>query len=282
MDSAKKTRKRKPKIRHVKVRHPHGTLVIIGGAEDRTGERKILREIAERTKDNRLVIITSASEKPQENWHEYKTAFKSLGVKLFSHVHIDQPDGVHQLDLPALFEDATTIFFSGGDQLRLTSRIGGTPIVEYVLKVFEKGGTIAGTSAGASVMGEVMLVGSENDESHKVGNWLMAPGLNFVENVIIDQHFAQRGRIGRLLGAIALNPGFLGIGIDEGTAILVENQKFKILGNNAVYVIDGRAVTFTNIAEASAEKTMSIHDVKLHVLAEYEEYDLVERKILKT
>lgn len=97
-----------------------------------------------------------------------------------------------------------------------------------------------------------MLVGSENQESHKVGNWMMAPGLKFVESVIIDQHFAQRGRIGRLLGAVDLNPGILGIGIDEGTAIIVENEKFKIWGENAVYILDG------------------------------EEYDLKERKVINS
>lgn len=282
MDSAKKTKKKKAKVKHVKVLHPHGTLIIIGGAEDRTGERKILKEIVERTEDGRIVVITSASENPQENWSEYKRAFKNLGVKSLAHVHIDQPDDVHQLNLPLIFENANTVFFSGGDQLRLTSRIGGTPIVEYILAVFEKGGTLAGTSAGASVMGEIMLVGSENSETHKVGNWLMAPGFSFVENVIIDQHFAQRGRIGRLLGGVAQNPGFLGIGIDEGTAIVVKNEKFKIIGDNAVYIIDGSEVTYTNISEASAEKTMSIHDIKLHVLSGSEEYDLVERKILNS
>ncbi|MGZ3768761.1 MAG: cyanophycinase [Bdellovibrio sp.] len=280
MDSQRVLKKKKAEIRHARVLHPHGTLIIIGGAEDRTGEKKILLEIALRTKNSKMVIITAASDHPMENWHEYKQAFKDLGVKSFAHVHLNQPEDAHQLNLKEIFENAKTVFFSGGDQLRLTSRIGGTAVIENVLAVFAKGGTLAGTSAGASVMGEIMLVGGENEVSHKVGNWMMAPGLKFVENVIIDQHFAQRGRIGRLLGAVALNPGILGIGIDESTAIIVENEKFRILGDNAVYILDGSEVTYTNIAEASEEKTMSLHDVKLHVLAESEEFDLITRKII--
>ena len=106
----------------------------------------------------------------------------------------------------------------------------------------------------------------------------MAPGLGLVHGIIIDQHFAQRGRIGRLLGAIALNPANLGIGIDEDTAIIVDESKFQVIGSNAVYVVDGHNVTHTNISEAGADQTMSMHDVKLHIMAHKEIFDLETRK----
>ena len=120
--------------------------------------------------------------------------------------------------------------------------------------------------------------GSTVSESHKVGNWMMAPGLGFLDDILVDQHFAQRGRIGRLLGAVALNPGVLGVGIDEDTAVVVQNGNMKVIGNNAVYVVDGRFVSSTNISEADAEKTMSMHDVRLHILASDEKFDLKNRK----
>lgn len=162
--------------------------------------------------------------------------------------------------------------------MRITSKLGGTGIEDFIIELYRTGGIIAGTSAGASVMGQIMLVGGENAESHKIGNWMMAPGLNLAKGMIIDQHFAQRGRIGRLLGAVALNPGILGIGIDEDTAIIVEDGRFQVIGTNAVYVVDGHSISYTNISEASPEKTMSMHDVKLHILADQEIFDFKIRK----
>lgn len=276
----KKHLNNKSEARHVKAINPQGTLIIIGGKEDKHGEKKILKEIARRAGKGKIIIITSASDLPHEVWPEYKELFKGLGiaVKQLHHLHINQPEEVRRLQLNKIFAGAKVVFFTGGDQLKLSSKLGGTLLMDYVLDVYKAGGTLAGTSAGASVMGEIMLVGGGDSDSHKVGNWMMAPGMRFVESIIIDQHFAQRGRIGRLLGAIALNPGVLGIGIDEGTAVIVENDHFTIVGENAVYILDGRGVTYSNISEASAEQTMSIHDVRLHVLAENEVFDLKRRK----
>jgi cyanophycinase len=130
-------------------------------------------------------------------------------------------------------------------------------------------------------MGKTMLVGAEEEtESHKIGNWMMAPGLGLLGEIIIDQHFAQRGRIGRLLGAIASNPGILGVGIDEDTSIIVEDDEFRVVGSNAVYVVDGSEVTYTNIAEEAAERTMSMHDVRLHILSNDQVFNVSTRKIV--
>lgn len=255
-----------------------GTLIIAGGREDKSGDRTILREIAERTGNGKIVVATLASQLANEIWSDYKAIFHQLGLKNIVHFHIDQPDEARDLKHLEIFENAKTVFFTGGDQLKITTKIGGTPIFDRILEIFYGDGVIAGTSAGAACMGTTMLVGGENAESHKVGNWMMAPGLGIIEDILIDQHFAQRGRIGRLLGAVALNPGILGIGIDENTAIVVREGSFKVIGANAVYVVDGHSVTYTNISEASAEKTMSMHDVRLHILAEGESFKLKPRK----
>lgn len=261
------------------VKKTQGTLIIIGGAEDKTGKRTILKEVVKRTGDGKLVLVTAASQIPHELYNDYYKVFTSLGVQKIEHLYVQQPEDARDLDKLRLFEDATTVFFTGGDQLRITTKLGGTDLLDRIMEIYNNGGTIAGTSAGASIMGKTMLVGNETTESHKVGNWMMAPGLGFVEEMLIDQHFAQRGRIGRLLGAVALNPGVLGIGIDENTAIVVEGKYFHVLGNNAVYVVDGRSVSYTNVSMATAERTMSMHNVKLHILAENERFHIHSRRI---
>lgn len=257
-----------------------GTLVIVGGAEDKQGEMAILTEIATRCQDGKLVIVTAASEVADELWSTYNSVFTKLNVKKIQHLYVEQPDDAHKIEKVASIADATAVFFTGGDQLKITSKLGGTPVMDAVYDIFSRGGLIAGTSAGASVMGKAMLVGGENLESHKIGNWMMAPGLGFLNDAIFDQHFAQRGRIGRLLGAIALNPGILGIGIDENTAIFVQDNQFKVIGKNAVYVIDGRNISYSNISEREAEKTMSMHDVRLHIMAAGEIFDMKTRQVL--
>ena len=242
-----------------------------------TTKTTILKEIASRTKNKKMVLVTIASKVPEEIWEEYKRIFNSLGVNDIVHFSVEQHEQALAPNNLLLFKKAHTVFFTGGDQLKITTKIGGTPIMEAITEIYKNGGLIAGTSAGAAAMGKTMLVGSENSESHKVGNWKMAPGLGLLEDNLIDQHFAQRGRIGRLLGAIALNPGVLGVGIDEDTAIVVRDNDFTVLGKNAVYVIDGRYISYTNVSEASADKTMSMHDIRLHVLGNAENFNFKTR-----
>ena len=261
----------------------NGKLIIIGGREDKTDSMIILREIAKNTGRGKMVVATIASEAPNEVWEEYYRVFTALGVKNISHFNIEQHDQALDPKHLELFKGVRTVFFSGGDQLKITTKIGGTPIMDRVYEIYQKGGVIAGTSAGAAIMGKTMLVGNEASEAenHKVGSWMMAPGLGFIEDILIDQHFAQRGRISRLLGAIALNPGVLGIGIDEDTAIIIDQNQFRVIGRHAVYVIDGRNVSYTNISEAAAEKTMSMHNVRLHILSCSDKFDIQDRKPFK-
>lgn len=255
-----------------------GSLVIVGGREDKEGRMTILEEIVRLGGHGKIVIASIASELPHELWGDYEKAFKRLGVKKLDHLHLERAEHARRAEALEILDGASVVFFTGGDQLKITTKIGGTPIADRLLEIHKSGGVIAGTSAGASMMGETMLVGGENQESHKIGNWMMAPGMALIKETIIDQHFAQRGRIGRLLGAVALNPGILGIGIDEDTAIIVREGRFDVLGTNAVYVVDGRGVSYTNISEAEADRTMSMHDVCLHILSTGESFDLKTRR----
>lgn len=273
--------KKRASIRAIEPRQA-GTLVMIGGREDRgDGEMRILREVARLTGSGRLVVASAATSQPKELFKEYRHIFGALGVKKIDHLFIETPDEARKEKARASIDRAATVFFTGGDQLKITTKIGGSPVVEALHDLYSRGGTIAGTSAGASVMGETMPLGGASmdaAESHKVGNWNVAPGLGLVKDIIIDQHFGQRGRIGRLLGAIALNPRVLGVGIDEDTAIVVRGQWLRVLGSNAVYIVDGHDVTFTNMSESEAERTMSVHDVRVHILAEGESFHLGSRR----
>lgn len=256
-----------------------GTLMIIGGHEDKEGERIILKEIAHRCR-GKLVLATVASDVADEVWKDYERIFKDLGVKDLVHLDINSMDEARDPAKLEVLDRASVIFFTGGDQLKITTRIGGTPVADKILELFNEGATIAGTSAGASVMSATMLINGENDESHKIGTLGMAPGLGLTREMIIDQHFAQRGRIGRLLGAVAHNPGLLGVGIDEDTCIIVDDTGFDVLGSNAVYIVDGRDVRKTNVTEAEKDKTMTIFGVKLHVLGHGDSFEFDTREPL--
>jgi len=255
-----------------------GALLVIGGHEDKEGERVILKEVASRIGDGKLVIATVASHEPQGYFDAYKQAFAPLGVTNLAELYVNERDEARSQEAKAILEDAAGIFFTGGDQLRISSRIGDTPIERLVRKLHARGGLVAGTSAGASVMSETMLVRGPSAESHRIGDLHMAPGLGLIPNVIIDQHFAERGRIGRLLGAVAQNPRLLGIGIDEDTAIVIEQSKFRVLGSGAVYAVDGADVIHSNIAEGGRQDALSMFGVRLHVLSAGDGFDLKERQ----
>jgi cyanophycinase len=263
-----------------KGKSTQGTLIIIGGHEDREGEMKILREVAEQVGNGKLCIATVASNSARDElWRIYRKAFRSLGVKKITHLSIVHRD--QAIDHRALraVKGACAVFFTGGDQLKITSELGGTVVAREIEEVYARGGTIAGTSAGASVMSETMLVSGMGVKSYRRGTLRMAPGLGFVKNVVIDQHFAERGRIGRLVGAVAHNPKFLGIGIDEDTGIVAsDNQTFRVIGNGGVYVVDAHEATGSNISDARRDEMISISNMRFHVLREGDHFDMLARK----
>jgi len=255
-----------------------GVLIIIGGHEDKEGDRIILGEIARELKGGKLILATVASHEPEGYFESYQRAFAELGVTEVVELYVhDRAESLNESKLEGL-KDAAGIFFTGGDQLRISSQLGDTPIEHRVRQIHERGGVVAGTSAGASVMSDTMLVRGSSRESHRIGDLHMAPGLGLVRDVIIDQHFAERGRIGRLLGAVAQNPRVLGIGIDEDTAIILRGTGFKVIGSGAVYVVDGAGISHSNIAEAELERVLSLHDVRMHVLSAGDAYSLNKRR----
>ena len=257
------------------------TLIIIGGKEDRSSDKVILGEVAKRVGSGKLVVSTVAMPTPPNGlFGEYEKAFRLLGVKHIFKLEINDREEATRDSKVRILDDAAAVFFTGGDQVKITSQIGDTPIFKRVQEIYENGGLVAGTSAGASAMSETMMVEGGDEESHVIGGAMrMAPGLGLIGGVIIDQHFTERGRIGRLMGAVAQNPKNLGIGIDEQTAIVVErDNSFYVLGSGAVYVLDGSNVSYSNIAQEALKKSLSIYDVAIHVLSQGDRFDLRTRR----
>lgn len=259
-----------------------GKLIIIGGHEEKNGgDRAILETVAREVHrlKTKLLLATVASSVPEELAESYREVFGELGVKQIDVLDIRDRREAYEEENVRKLHGAEVVFFTGGDQLRITSQVGDSPIYQHMMSVFQQGGTIVGTSAGAAAMPETMLVSGPSDETNAVGDLHMAPGLGLIQGMVIDSHFAQRGRIGRLLGAVAQNPKNLGIGIDEDTAIVVEHGKrFKVVGSGAVYVVDGSQIAFSSFSQEHTDGIVSIYDLRLHVLAEDYLFDLVERQ----
>ena len=257
-----------------------GNLIIIGGAEDKEGDKEILKRVAKYIdpENEKLIIATIATEYPEKSYQNYKNVFSDLGIKNIDKLDISTREDAFNMKNVELINNSNLLFFTGGDQLRITSMIGGSPVYAAVKELCDNGGLIAGTSAGASVMSDTMIVQGEDDESPHKCTLKMSPGLGLVNNIIIDQHFAQRGRIGRLLTAIAQNPEVLGIGIDEDTAIVVSDKgTAEVIGSGAVYFIDGSSIDYSNVSEQYSDEILSMFNVKLHVLKDGNRFNLLDK-----
>ncbi|HEX8523165.1 MAG TPA: cyanophycinase [Tepidisphaeraceae bacterium] len=263
-----------------------GRLIIIGGREEKRPDRDrhIVEEVAKAAHNGRLIVLTAATQLPEELWEDYRKVFKELGVKNVELLDVrTREDAYDPKNVEKLTDDAV-VFFTGGDQLRITSQIGDSLVFRRMRDLYENGGVICGTSAGAAAAPETMLIAGPSDESGRVSALDMAPGLGFIDNVVIDSHFAERGRMGRLLGAVAQNPRNLGLGIDENTAIVVEQngngKRFRVIGDGAVYVVDGTHISYSSLSDRNAEGVLTICNVILNVLGAQDEYDLSKRLAL--
>lgn len=257
-----------------------GKLLIIGGNEDKSGECTILKEFVDMAggRDSYIAVMTTATQLPDEVGQEYRNLFLDMGADLVDIVNIEERRGSFDDSLVRRFRDYSGVFFTGGDQLRLTSILGGSAIDKAIRSCYQQGGVIAGTSAGASVMSHTMIVGGDSSDTPKKSAITLAEGMGLLDKVIIDQHFAQRGRINRLLAVIAQNPNVIGVGIDEDTALIVENDgRGQVIGSQTVTVLDGRDILHSNISESSRMEPLALTNVLLHILPQGFGYDFRQR-----
>lgn len=258
-----------------------GRLLVIGGAEDKSGECQILQRFVELAggATAAITVITAAAESQDSVGAEYRELFVRLGAGAVRVIHIANRQQANAKEVLEKVDGASGVYFTGGDQLRITSLVGGTALDGLLKELCQRGAVIAGTSAGASAMSDNMIIAGDGEEEPRREAIRMAPGLGLIKHAVVDQHFAQRGRIGRLLGSLAQNPDVLGIGIDEDTAIEVEmSGRFTVVGNGCVTVLDGRGITISDISDVTSEEPLALCDVLLHCLPSGYSFDLDTRR----
>jgi cyanophycinase len=257
-----------------------GPLIIIGGAEDKSGPCAILSEFVRLSggSRSRITVLTVASEHPREVGAEYLEVLQRLGAKHVQVLDVRDRGQATSGELIEALEQATGVFFTGGDQVRITNLLGGTQADQLLHRRHEEGIVLAGTSAGAAMMSGTMIVHGHSEATPRVGIVRIGPGMEFMRGTIIDQHFTQRGRSGRLLTALAQYPHQLGIGIDENTALVVHREEFEVIGSGAVSVFDAGAATYNDVLERQERQHVAICNVKLHVLTAGFRFHLAGRR----
>ncbi len=257
-----------------------GYLVPIGGAEDKETKPTILKRFAEICggKDARIVVIPTAS-RLDDTGKLYQTLFKRLGAGDVSYIPITSREDCDNPEFADLCAQATGIFITGGNQLRLTTILGGTAVAQAIRRGNAAGIHIAGTSAGASIMAEHMMAGGPGDSGAREGGASLAPGLGLTNAAIIDQHFSERNRIGRLLSAVAYNPFLFGIGVDEDTAAFIDPYNvIEVVGSGGVTVVDGAGLKYSSLSQARRGEALGLLGLKLDILHEGCHYDLSTRE----
>jgi cyanophycinase len=257
-----------------------GSVIIIGGAEDKVRDRVILSRFTTLAggRDATIAVISTASSLGQMAGERYQQVLGELGVAKVRTIHAVTRAQANDETVALALRDATGIFLTGGNQLRLSSTIGGTRLADAVLEQFRQGAVVAGTSAGASSMSSHMIAFGASGATPKHRMAQIAAGLGVLPGVIIDQHFQQRNRLGRLLSLIAQNPSLLGLGVDEDTAGVVgPDHVMEVIGRGSITVVDGSR-SETDAWEVHGHRPLMISGVVLHSLPAGYRFDLRRRE----
>jgi cyanophycinase len=271
---------------------PKGTLLIIGGAENKGEEEskkkktpsdfkrlEILEDFVKmmRKPDPVIEIVTSASSEGNESFRDYKRALAKVGIESLRHLHHNSRQEVlKDEELKQRVRELDAIFFTGGDQLKYTSIYGGSDFMSQLKERYIREHiVVAGTSAGAMAMSTPMIYAG-NDEVQELGGAIkVTTGLEFLKDVCIDTHFVHRGRVVRMAQVVATNPNCIGIGIEEDTAVIVRNGlDCQVIGTGTVIILEGFGITEANIDEFTSEKPITIRDLKLHILSADDTYTI--------
>ena len=256
-----------------------GYLIPIGGAEAKRKDPVILRRFVELcgAEEARILIIPTAS-LLNETGPMYEELFESMGAKAVC-IPIEDRDHCYQDDILDKLEKATGVFITGGNQLRLSTILGGTPVARAIRRLNSVGVHMAGTSAGAAIISEHMIAGGRSGPSPRESGVVLAPGLGLTNRVIIDQHFNKRGRLGRLLAALSFNPFICGLGIDENTAAFIgPDGDLEVVGHGTVTVVDPSELRHSSMSYVGKAQAVSLVGLKLHVLASGSQFNLETRE----
>jgi cyanophycinase len=261
-----------------------GELLIIGGAEKKCPQGEVLNKFVELASKQKggIGILPTASQIPDEVSAEYIRTFKELGIDKVDVLDVRSREDAEKAEFADRLSSLAAVFITGGDQSRLSDFIGKSKFHEALMNRWKSGMVLGGTSAGASIMAKHMIIASDmklDDDKLKVK---LGYGFGFLDHLLIDQHFSQRGRFDRLLSAIAENKQLIGIGIDENTAILVKDGRFEVFGQHQVLVMDGSSSDFVDIdTSENGSEELTISNFKLHTLTKGYSFDLEDRKLLQ-
>lgn len=258
-----------------------GVLMAVGGAEDKVNARRVLNAFLKLAggAQAQIVVLPAASLQAQLVGERYRAIFRDLNAGAVEVVHVNSRQDAQDPGRIAALEQATGIFLSGGNQLRLATLLGGTPVAETLRQLNAQGTLVAGTSAGASILCQHMIAFGRPGEWPQQRMVQLTPGLGLTSRVVIDQHFQRRGRTGRLMTAVAYNPFLIGLGIDEDTAVILQPQNvIEVMGRGSVIVVDGASMTYTNVDQVQRHAPVTVTDMRLHVLSDGFRYDLITRQ----
>ena len=258
-----------------------GTLVLIGGACEPTGEAlgTFLR-MSNAFDGGRIVAITTASQNPVKSAREWMKAFEEVGATHVEIPIVDRRDQAQDRRIAKMIEGADGIFFGGGDQVHLVATVGGSRLDRAVREAYANGATICGTSAGAAALTETILAGGEPDEYGQMQDLHLGPGFGLLGfRAMIDTHFTQRRRLQRLFMVIAQNPETLGLGIDEDTALVVQGHLGEVVGKGSVTFVDGRGVRFDNADECLDGKPLTLSYLRVGIVGAGYSLNLREREL---
>ena len=245
-----------------------GWIIPIGGAENKENDPRILERFVGVSggADADLVVIPTAS-RVHETGSRYEQIFRALGAARVTVMDFDTRRDCREPGRLRRIEEASGIFFTGGNQLRLTTLLGGTPVAKLIRLRNAQGVTVGGTSAGASILCEHMIAGGDEGSAIVAGSVRLAPGLGLTNRFIIDQHFRQRDRLGRLLTALAYNPFAVGIGLDEDTAAVIgPDETVEVEGSGGVTIVDASEVSYSSIDGVEEGQPACVLGLKLHIL----------------
>ncbi len=253
-------------------------ILVIGGAEDKVHGKEILQTFFNRSggADAIIGIVPCASREPSLIGERYYRLFSDMGAKEIKVLDVRDRSGANDSGYLNFVENCTGVFLTGGDQLRLCGLLADTTLMNRIVERAQRREiSLAGTSAGAAVMGHHMISGGSSAESPNRALVDMAMGLGIIPEVLVDQHFYNRNRLARLLSAISAYPKLLGIGIDEDTCAMFESDGIiEVIGRGTVTIVDAREMSHTNQAEIHGSEPLSMHNLKLHILCYGERYDL--------
>lgn len=259
-------------------------LIPIGGNEKKANCPEIFNEMVDLAggENARIVIVPTASEEPTKRALNYHEVFSDFNVTNIQTIHIGARQDAGSPELIKIINEATLFMFTGGDQLKLSSLIGGTPLHQTLLERYQAGSCIvAGTSAGAAFIPEVMIFQNNQFRRYRKGGIEMTKGLGLIHDVMFDTHFIQRSRIARLTHAVSTNPALLGMGIEENTALLIENEtRAKVIGPGTVVVLDGSSIEINHIGYAENGKPFAHTNILYSVLTSGMVYDLKRRTVV--